>query len=85
MSPLPDPALKRAQLTIGKDVGELTLQAYKELSTDAVGLGLELLQALRVRHVRLSTKSGSPVIPKFGPPAYQQQYSWKQHQVWPAS
>ena len=41
MSPLPDPALKGAQLTIGKDAGEFTLQAHEELSTDAVGLGLE--------------------------------------------
>src|SRR5258708_26565885 len=41
MPPLPDPALKRAQLTIRKYAGELTLQAHEELSTDAVGLGLE--------------------------------------------
>jgi hypothetical protein len=41
VSPLPDPALKRPQLTIRKNAGELTLQAHEELSTDAVGLSLE--------------------------------------------
>src|ERR1700687_6299473 len=41
MSPLPDPSLKGAQLSIGKDAGMFTLKAHEELSTDAVGLGLE--------------------------------------------
>ena len=41
MAPFPDPALKGPQLTIRKDTGHFTLQAHEELSTDAVGLGLQ--------------------------------------------
>ena len=49
MSPLQDSALKGAQLTIGEDAGEFTLQAHEELSTDAVGLGLEARAYTRPR------------------------------------
>ena len=41
LSPLLDPALKGAQLTIREDAGEFSLEADEEFLADTVGLGLE--------------------------------------------
>jgi hypothetical protein len=41
LSPLSDPALKCAELTIWEDAGQFTLKAREEFFTDTVGLGLE--------------------------------------------
>jgi hypothetical protein len=41
LAPIPDPTLKRPELTIGEDAREVTLEALEELSADSIGLGLE--------------------------------------------
>ena len=41
LSPLPDPALKRAQLSVREDTWEFMLEACKEIAPDAIGFGLE--------------------------------------------
>jgi hypothetical protein len=41
LSPLPDPALKGAQLTIRENAGQFTLEADEEFPADTVGLSLE--------------------------------------------
>jgi hypothetical protein len=41
LAPVPDPALKRPELTIGEDAREFTLEALEEFSADSIGLSLE--------------------------------------------